>query len=118
MMARWLRTILATALSGCVCATRPDATADAGRDEASPTDLQFVGTVVRLGLRKEFDPTYKWVVVMRVERVVEGAYDGDKFAFVVHSPSQQGLREGARYEIHAVRTSGTAYRFEDANPLP
>jgi len=129
MATRWVGVILASALGGCVGGTPSDATNQAelpgesapvsvGRDDAVQSDLRFVGSVARISLRQDFDPFYKWVVVARVESVVEGAYDAEAFAFVVHSPSQEGLEEGGRYEIHVVKTSATAYRFEDAKSLP
>lgn len=123
-----LLTFVAAALGGCVgggatdaadsAASRPPLTAQAGvQDGSDHADLRFVGTVVTIGMRKDFDPVYRWVVVARVERIVEGAYDAETFAFVVHSPSLEQLHEGGRYQIEAAKTSATAYRFVVAKAL-
>jgi hypothetical protein len=86
-----------------------------GRADA---DLRFVGTVISIGHRRPPDPGRRlnWVVTTRVERVLAGAYDGDTFAFVVHSPHQEGLREGSRCVIDANRTSGRDFAFVAAKP--
>ncbi|MCE9635052.1 MAG: hypothetical protein K8T90_05035 [Planctomycetes bacterium] len=75
------------------------------------TSLRFVGTVTSIGMRRTPDPWFRWVVTMHVDEVLSGTYDGSTFAFVVHSPSQEHLREGGRYEIDAERTTGPDYRF-------
>lgn len=90
----------------------------------SPTppvpDLRFVGTVTAIGLRRPPDPgpghRLNWVVTARVEQVLAGSFDGETFSFVVHSPQQEGLREGGRYVIDADRASGREFRFVGARP--
>jgi hypothetical protein len=86
--------------------------------EHADADLRFVGTVTGIGLRRPPDPgrRFNWVVTTRVEQVLAGAYDGDTFAFVVHSPHQERLREGLRCVIDANRTSGREFTFVAAKP--
>lgn len=79
--------------------------------DRTEADLRLVGTVTAIGFRRPPDPVHRWVVTVRVERVLAGSFDGDTFSFVVHSPSQERLREGGRYVIEADRTSGSEFRF-------
>jgi hypothetical protein len=117
--------LFAAALGGCA-GDGAVATRDAPAVEPAATDrravdgtaLRFVGTMVQVRMREDFDPRHRWVVVARVEKVLEGTYDDETFAFVVHSPSQEGLEEGRRCEVRAERMSETKYRFVEARPSP
>jgi hypothetical protein len=68
-------------------------------------DLVFVGVVVAIenapvGIRGGF---LDWIIRTRVERVTTGTFEGEHFAFRIHSPSRAGLAVGTRFTLKARR---------------
>ena len=67
--------------------------------------LRFRGTVLALDPTPENRALERWVVTMSVDEVSEGAFTGQTFSFMVHSPVKSGLQLGASYTVRAVSTS-------------
>jgi hypothetical protein len=70
------------------------------------SDLVYEGVVLAIenapiGIRGAF---LDWIVRTRVEKVLSGRFEGDAFAFRIHSPSRSGLTVGKRCTVTAVRT--------------
>jgi hypothetical protein len=77
-------------------------------------DLVFRATIERIenapvGMRGAF---LDWIIHTRVLEVVSGTFDGDQFAFRVHSPSRAGLLVGITCTITATWT-GDGYRVDE-----
>jgi len=51
------------------------------------------------------DRRRRWQVTLRVERVLAGDFDAERFAFVVHSPAKSGLAVGQRRIVRASRVA-------------
>jgi hypothetical protein len=54
----------------------------------------------------------RWIVTVKVDKVVSGDFSGPTFQFAVHSPSQSGLEKGRSYTIEAV-WDGTGYTVDE-----
>lgn len=78
-----------------------------------PRHLRFRGTVTAIdAARAGAPPDRSWVVTMRVEQILDGAFAGATFAFRVHSPSRAGLVVGGTYLVEAQRT-GEGYAVDE-----
>lgn len=83
-------------------AAPPSPAPPASVSAAAPRDLRFRGTVIAIdAARAGAPPGRSWVVTMRVEQVLDGAFAGTTFAFRVHSPSKSGLVVGGTYSVEA-----------------
>lgn len=73
---------------------------------ASPPSkvLAFEGTVASIG--QVAHERTRWLVTMKVKRVVSGEFSGPTFSFAVHSPAQSGLEKGRSYTVEAVWKDG------------
>lgn len=73
-------------------------------------DLRFRGTVTSIEAHQEGDEPSRnpWVVTMKVDEVLAGAFAGKTFGFRVHSPSRSGLAVGGTYTVEA-RWNGSGY---------
>ena len=58
------------------------------------------------------DESRRWIVTIKVDKVVSGDFSGPTFQFAVHSPSQCGLEKGRSYTIEAV-WDGTGYTVDE-----
>lgn len=58
-----------------------------------------------------------WQVTLRVERVLAGRFEGERFAFAVHSPARAGLSVGQRRTVHATPVEG-GYAVDELQWLP
>lgn len=75
-----------------------------------PQELVVVGSVIKIytvtgSLRR-------WAVVVRVDKVVSGEFNGPTFTFTIHSPATANLRVGGTYEIRATRVK-TGYEVNE-----
>lgn len=79
----------------------------AGAPDAEPKRgerLVLLGTVVGIRTADSEDPRLNFLVRVKVDRVVEGSYRGERFEFSTHSPARSGLEEGKPCRIEAVWT--------------
>jgi hypothetical protein len=80
----------------------PAATASA----AAAAPLLFRGRVVEMAPWSGGAGRYTWQVTMQVEQVLEGAFVGERFSFVLHSPAKAGLEKGSVREVRATPVEG------------
>ena len=60
---------------------------------AAPSEtLVFEGTVTSITTIDH--PLTRWLVTMKVTKVISGEFSGSTFQFAVHSPAQPGLEKG------------------------
>ncbi len=108
------------------CATNPQATSkdpiteSDTRDTGTPisknlsaapsqrpgADLVFEGKLIELKPTLNPGSRIRWIVKMRVDRVVSGRFSGDTFSFGVHSPAKSNLVLGGTYEVRATAVPG------------
>lgn len=104
--------ILGAALSGCLPACEKAPAAQTKRSvENIPKPGQaglvvenestFIGKVSRVEIGNLRHPYMRWVVVLKVDKVISGPSPGDGFWFAIHSPSQEGIKVGQRQRIRA-----------------
>jgi len=80
---------------------------------ASPPgkDLVLVGKVTSLKLGGG-DEIKRWIVTVKVEKVVTGDFSGPTLQFAVHSPAHSGLEKGRSYTIEAI-WAGAGYTVDE-----
>ena len=62
--------------------------------------LVFEGTVTSISTINH--PLTRWLITVKVTKVISGEFSGSTFQFAVHSPAQSGLEKGRSYTIKAV----------------
>jgi hypothetical protein len=111
-MKRHLLIGLTAMLSGCMPSGGTTSIPVAGRAgataPANPGESTFLATVTRVEIGDVHHPYLRWVVVLKVDRLISGSPVGDGFWFAIHSPSQEGVKVGQRYQIVA-RKKGDGY---------
>ena len=75
-------------------------------------DLVLVGTVKEIQPRGGARSRKRWLVVVKVDRVVSGEFSGTTFAFAIHSPANAGLQVGKTYTVKATWT-GAGYVVDE-----
>jgi hypothetical protein len=70
------------------------------REQQSSKTLVFEGTVT--SIRTIDHPLTRWLITVKVTKVISGEFSGSTFQFAVHSPAQSGLEKGRSYTIEAV----------------
>jgi len=68
------------------------------------SDLVLNGEVVSIDPFPDPERRKRWRVTMKVAHVDCGTFDGETFAFLVHSPIKSGLAIGGRYTVRADST--------------
>jgi len=68
-------------------------------------DLEIVGTVTKIVLRKGDDSHEPWAVTVRVDRIISGALPESTFTFALHSPGRAGLKVGKSCRMKAAWTA-------------
>lgn len=76
---------------------------------APTSDVTFQGTIVNVAFRTDYpsgdkirDFDERYVITMRIDRVLKGSYPDPAIEFRVHSPSLAGLKKvGGQYEVQA-----------------
>jgi hypothetical protein len=79
-----------------VAAQKPAASAGAKAGEVT-----FLGTVTSVDIGNLHHPYLRWVVNLKIDKVISGPSPGEGFWFAIHSPSQEGIKAGQRYRITA-----------------
>ena len=62
--------------------------------------LVFEGTVTSITTINH--PLKRWLITVKVTKVISGEFSGSTFQFAVHSPTLSGLKKGRSYTIEAV----------------
>lgn len=77
------------------------------RSSAATDDgpLVFEGTVATIEISPLPESLRNFIIIMRVDRVVQGQFSGKTFQFRIHSPSLSGLKVGKTYTVEAKRTA-------------
>jgi hypothetical protein len=84
-------------------------------DAGTPPDkveLRLAGTIVSIAAAPVQGSTKNWVVTLKVDKVLQGSFDGDTFAFRVHSPTKSRLAVGRHVELVA-QPAGDGYVVDD-----
>jgi len=68
---------------------------------ANAGEVTFLGTVTSVDVGNLNHPYLRWVVTLKIDKVVSGPSPGEGFWFAIHSPSQEGVKVGQRYRITA-----------------
>lgn len=109
-MKRRLLIGLAAMLSGCMptggaspisVTRRAETTAQAKLGEST-----FLATVTRVDIGDVHHTHLRWVVVLKVDKLISGPAVGEGFWFAIHSPSQEGVKVGQRYKVVARKMDG------------
>jgi hypothetical protein len=79
-------------------------------------EFALQGTVIELRPMRGKHPHQKWLVVLRIESVVSGAFSGDTFSFNIHSPVKSRISTGGRYLLHATKTTTGDYLIRKIEP--
>jgi hypothetical protein len=105
---------LAVATLGCTQRDNERSRASAPRRAAiqKPADstlsnegeATFIATVTSINLLPKSDPYFRFVVNLKIDKVVSGPSPGNDFWFAIHSPSQERVNEGQQYRITAKKT--------------
>lgn len=67
-------------------------------------NVVFLGTLTKLEASRRLRSRANWMVEMKVDKVLSGAFRGETFSFRVHNPARSGLEVGKQYTVRAVRT--------------
>ena len=76
---------------------------------AATSEVLLSGTVIGIEAGKTADPRKRWLVTMKIERVVSGHYPEPELRFAIHSPVKSGLISGKTYTVRATRSEGGGY---------
>jgi hypothetical protein len=77
----------------------------------------FLGTVTRIdnvGGATD-DPRLRWVVTLKIDKVIQGRLPMETFQLAIHSPSQEGVELGRQYRI-SVRRISAGYDYCGLHP--
>jgi hypothetical protein len=75
------------------------------RVAAGPSNkLVFEGTVTSITTIDH--PLTRWLVTVKLTKVISGEFSGSTFQFAVHSPARSGLEKGRSYTVEAVWKDG------------
>jgi hypothetical protein len=89
---------------------------DGERVTNEPDETVFLGTVARIdNLGHTPDPFLRYVVTLKMDKVIRGRLPMDTFQLAIHSPSREGVELGHRYRI-SVRRSGAGYVYCGPHP--
>ena len=81
-----------------------------------PAETVFLGTVTRIdNVGHTPDPFMRWVVTLKIGKVIQGSLPMETFQLAIHSPSQEGVELGHQYRI-SVRRSGAGYAYCGRHP--
>jgi hypothetical protein len=64
-------------------------------------EVTFLGTVTSVDIGNLHHPHLRWVVNLKIDKVVSGPSPGEGFWFAIHSPTLDGVKVGQRYRITA-----------------
>jgi hypothetical protein len=68
---------------------------------ANACDVTFLGTVTNVDIGNLHHPYLRWVVNLKIDKVVSGPSPGEGFWLAIYSPSVEGIEVGQRYRITA-----------------
>jgi hypothetical protein len=84
---------------------------------ANQTDeAVFLGTVTRIdNIGHARNPLLRWVVTLKIDKLIQGRLPMDTFQLAIHSPSREGVELGHQYRI-SVRKSKAGYDYCGQHP--
>jgi hypothetical protein len=110
----WLKTLVKVDTSGKQ--VRRASRGDGERVTNEPDETVFLGTVTRIdNLGHTPDPVLRYVVTLKIDKVIRGRLPIETFQLGIHSPSREGVELGHRYRI-SVRRSGARYDYCGPRP--
>ncbi len=69
--------------------------------------MSFRGTVTSVDIGNTGHPSLRWLVQLKVDKVISGPSPGPGFWFAIHSPSHEGVEVGQRYGVTAIKIGDT-----------
>jgi hypothetical protein len=78
-------------------------------------EMVFLGTVTRIDNTATQNPLLRWVVTLKIDKMIQGNLPMETFQLAIHSPSQEGVELGHQYRI-SVRKSGAGYDYCGRHP--
>jgi len=82
-------------------------------NESFEKKLIFEGTVIDIIIDNN-DLKNKWIVKIRVDKIISGDFSGKTFSFRVHSPALSEIQKNKRYRVVAEETE-TGYKVNPYN---
>ncbi len=86
-----------------------------GSQPATSEETIFLGTVTKIDIGNTRHPVLRWVVTLRIDKVITGELPGETFRLAIHSPSQEGVEPGHQYRM-LVRKRGDGYDYCGPHP--
>jgi hypothetical protein len=81
-----------------------------------PDESVFHGTVTRIDIiGHTHNPLLRWVVTLKIDKMIRGSLPVATFQLAIHSPSQEGVELGHQYRI-SVRKSKAGYDYCGSHP--
>ena len=83
---------------------------------SEPDETAFLGTVTRIdNLGHTPDPFLRYVVTLKIDKVIQGSLPMQTLQLAIHSPSREGVELSHQYRI-SVRRSGVGYAYYGPHP--
>jgi hypothetical protein len=86
-----------------------------GSKPGASDETTFLGTVTKIDIGNTRHPVLRWVVTLRIDKVINGKLPGETFRLAIHSPSQEGIEPGHQYRM-LVRKRGDGYDYSGPHP--
>jgi hypothetical protein len=94
----------------------PHLEGQANSNPVNSDETVFLGTVTRIdntGLA--YDPYLRWVVTLKIDKMIQGSLAMETFQLAIHSPSREGVELGHQFRI-SVRKSKAGYDYCGRHP--
>jgi hypothetical protein len=110
----WSKTLVEVDTSGK--RVRRESRGDGERVTSEPDETAFLGTVTRIdNLGHTPDPFLRYVVTLKIDKVIQGSLPMQTFQLAIHSPTREGVELSHQYRI-SVRRRGVGYAYCGPHP--